>query len=161
MNHWSFGKIFGKISYRDFLKMADSFYNVLYLQYPEEDLWVTVIFYKEIPHSVSAPEDGILEWVERENKGKELARITKTKGLPYFPQELFDSAVNVYLFVETKGGSIACIEAKGLLPRHIVFSVWTEKGTQVQSLCTGKYRPSPLLFYRGNGEEHLHACSLS
>ena len=167
MTRWSFRKRFGRISYADFLKMAQQFVAAMGQQHHDSKLEIFVTLYASIPHSVSAPLDGIAEFVEKENAKLELAKIVGVGSeMPHVPQELFVSAKNVQLVVHAPGYNCAFghIECKGLLPRHIVFYVQSNNANAVERIksdCVGKDRPSEFLFRQGDGFERCHSVSLS
>lgn len=167
MTRWSFRKRFGRISYADFLKMAQQFITTMGQHHSGSNLKVSITLYASIPHSVSAPMDGIAEFVEKENAKLELAKIAGMGSVvPYVPQELFASAKNVQLVVHAPGYDYAFghIECKGLLPHHIVFYVQSGNADAVEKIkdvCVGKHRPSKLLFRQGSGFERCHRISLS
>ena len=167
-NRWSFVKRFGSISYSDFVAMGRQFVDAVgHSHYAQAE--VTIIFYKELPHSVTAPVDGIDEWVAQENKKSELAKIIKPSdipGIPYIPQDLFNLAVNVQLTVRLP--MYDCVfghmECKGLLPRHIVYYVQSSNDEACQRIynrCAGRERPSRVWFAQGDGFERCHSRSLS
>lgn len=167
-NRWSFVKRFGSISYSEFMAMADQFvYAVGHSHYAQAE--VTVTFYKELPHSVSAPMEGVGEWVASENKKLELAKIYKPSdipGLPHIPQEIFERAVSVQLIIRLPlyNCVLGHMECKGLLPRHVVFYVQSndeDACQQIYNRCVGKQRPSRLWFGEGSGFERCHPCSVS
>ena len=168
MTRWSFRKRFGCISYYDFLKMAQQFVTAMEQQHHGSKLEISVTLYASIPHSVSAPiDDGIAEFVEKENAKLELAKMVGVGGeMPHVPQELFVSAKNVQLVVHAPGYDYAFghIECKGLLPHYIVFYVQSSNASAVEKIksdCVGKHRPSKFWFGQGDGFERCHSVSLS
>ncbi|OHA84086.1 MAG: hypothetical protein A2937_02730 [Candidatus Yonathbacteria bacterium RIFCSPLOWO2_01_FULL_47_33b] len=163
-NRWSLIKRFGPITHKDFMLIGGNFCHLVeyYHQRTSETI---VTLYKELPYSVTAPEDGISEWVDEENSKKELAVIA---GIQNVPRDLFDLAENVQVIVvpnlmDSSSNVCGYMECKGLLSRHMVFSVSPDlTGKYLRSLCLSKEnRPSKLWFGQGDGFEKLHHYSLS
>lgn len=159
-NRWSLIKRFGPITHKDFMLIGGQFCRLV-KEYHRETSEVTVTLYKEIPRS---GEEGISEWVDAENHKKVLAVFTAIEDVP---RELFDLAENVQVVVSPREvDSISNIrgymECKGLLPRHMVFSISPGTiGEYIRGLYLSKeYRPSKLWFGQGDGFEKLHPRSL-
>lgn len=163
-NRWSLIKRFGPITHEDFVLTGGRFCHLV-KQYHRRTSETIITLYKELPHSVTAPEDGVLGWVEEENHKKVLAVFTAIQDVP---RDLFNLAENIQVSVrpnELDSSSNVCgrMECKGLLSRHMVFSVSPDSiGEYLRSLCLSKEnRPSKLWFGQGDGHEWLHSHSLS
>ncbi len=160
-NRWSLIKRFGPITHKDFMSIGDQFCNMV-KGYHRRTSGTIITLYKEIPHS---DEEGISEWTNAENYEKVLAVFTAIEDVP---RDLFDLAENVQVIVrpsEVDSSSNVCghMECKGLLSRHMVFSVSPGTiGAYIRGLCLSKeYRPSKLWFGDGDGSEKLHPYSPS
>lgn len=126
---------------------------------------VTATFYSGIPH-FSAPDHGVDEWQNEQNRKLVLSKLSWNGVEIDVPPELFDSAAYVELAIEAplRVFTFGKMECKGLLPRHIVFSVdgiTVNAPQKVMENCVGKYRPSKWWFGRGDGFECCHTLSLS
>lgn len=160
MNNWSFIKRFGNISHSDFVSMAQRL--IAAMREHHRSLEITIIMYGGLPHTNTAPIDGIGEWTDSENKKKEILRIEVSENMPPISRELFDLAKNIQLFVRSANGTCGYMECKGLLPRHVTFSAWTgEQSEKIKKLCVEANRPSRLWFKKGGGLEWSHTHSLS
>ena len=163
-NRWSLIKRFSPITHEDFM-LAGSQFCHLVGQYHRRTSETLVTLYKELPHSVTAPEDGVAGFVAEENSKKVLAVFTSIQDIP---KDLFNLAENVQVTIrpnELDSSINVCgyMECKGLLSRHMVFSVSPDNiGEYLRTLCLGKeYRPSKLWFGQGDGFEQLNHYSLS
>ena len=163
MDRWSFVKRFGRISFEDFADFAKEFCDAVDSCYKGSSV-VTVTFYKQLPHSITTVEPGLNEWIDEENKKRELAEVV---GLENITKELFDQAVNVQLVIRPRNDSWAprstfgALECKGLLNRHLVYYAQPEAVSEhVKKVLLDEKGPSRLLFGLGDGYEHCHSVSL-
>lgn len=162
-NRWSFIKRFGPITHKDFMLIGGQFCRLI-KEYHRRTSETIITLYKELPNSVITSERRIIEWSDEENSKKVLAVFTAIEDVP---RELFDLAENVQVVVSPREvDSISNIrgymECKGLLPRHMVFSISPGTiGEYIRGLYLSKeYRPSKLWFGQGDGFEKLHPRSL-
>lgn len=156
MERWSFVKsiLLGSVSFENFVYFGKQFCDIINSRSPGT-AQVTISLYKKLPWSVPASENGILEWVAKENEQRLLAEID---GIENVSKELFNLAENVQLLIR-HADEFGLMECKGLLPRHIVYAVEPDSlGDLVKYLIK---KPSRLTWGVGDGSEELHPHSLS